>query len=106
MVPRHQRNELKKNILVSSQWKLRYRDGDESEIRAQTLVSETRSDSAESRRCRFLWASALCRTCSICIYIVSAVTPRVSTTRYLILLTNKAQGSPLYNIYLYSLHGI
>src|SRR3954463_4915846 len=60
---------------------LRYRVGDESEIRAQTLVSETRSDSAESRRCRFPWASAMCRTCSSCIYIVSAITPRAITAR-------------------------
>src|SRR3954471_14746479 len=49
---------------------LRYRAGDESEIRAQTLVSETRSDSAESRRCRFPWPSAMCRTCSSCIYSI------------------------------------
>src|SRR3954470_22768909 len=81
---------------------LRYRVGDESEIRAQTLVSETRSDSAESRRCRFLWALALCRTCSSCIYsIVSVITPRVITTRYLILLANMAQvHCCIYNIYL------
>src|SRR3954471_9515335 len=79
---------------------LRYRAGDESEIRAQTLVSETRSDSAESRRCRFPWASALCRTCSSCIYIVSVITPRVITTRYLILLTNKAQGPLLYILFI------
>src|SRR3954471_13517743 len=77
---------------------LRYRAGDESEIRSQTLVSETRSDSAESRHCRFLWASALCHTCSSCIYIVSAITPRVITARYLILLANKAHG-PLLNIF-------
>src|SRR4051812_15181622 len=100
VVPRQQRNELKKNILVSSQWKLRYRAGVESEIRAQTLVSETRSDSAESRRCRFPWASALCRTCSSCIYIESAITPRVTTARYLILLANKAQGPLLYIIFI------
>src|SRR3954470_16420084 len=81
---------------------LRYRAGDESEIRAQTLVSETRSDSAESRRCRSPWASARCRTCSSCIYsIESAITPRVITTRYLILLANMAQGSLLYIIYIY-----
>src|SRR3954469_19919750 len=49
---------------------LHYRAGDESEIRAKTLVSETRSDSAESRRCRFPWASAMCRTCSSCIYSI------------------------------------
>src|SRR3954469_11210128 len=79
---------------------LRYRAGDESEIRAQTLVSETRSDSAESRRCRFPWASALCRTCSSCIYVVSAITPRVIMARYLILLTNKAQGSLMYIIFI------
>src|SRR3954464_11315427 len=115
---RHQWNELKTIILVShggaetpaEQTKeeypriipveLRYRAGDESEIRAQTLVSETRSDSAESRRCRFPWASALCRTCSSCIYIVSAITPRVITGRYLILLANMAQGSLLYIIYI------
>src|SRR3954469_25111919 len=79
---------------------LRYRAGDESEIRAQTLVSETRSNSAESRHCRFPWASALCRTYSSCIYIVSAITPRVITARYLILLTNKPQGSLLYIIFI------
>src|SRR3954470_24271574 len=79
---------------------LRYRVGDESEIRAQTLVSETRSDSAESRRCRFPWASAMCRTCSSCIYIVSVITPRVITARYLILLANMAQGSLLYIIFI------
>src|SRR3954471_11430684 len=77
-----------------------YRAGDESEIRAQTLVSETRSNSAKSRRCRFPWASTLCRTCSSCIYKVSAITPRVITARYLILLTNKAQGSLLYIIFI------
>src|SRR3954466_10066986 len=81
VVPRQQRNELKRTTLVSSQWGLRYRVGDESEIRAQTLVSETRSDAAESRRCRFPWASAVCHTCSSCIYIVSAITPRVITAR-------------------------
>ena len=76
-------NELKRN----------YRAGDESEIRVHPLVSQTRSDSAESRRCRFLWASALYRTCGSSIYRnVSAITPRVITARYLILLTNKAQG--------------
>src|SRR3954464_14618740 len=79
---------------------LRYRAGDESEIRAQTLISETRSDSGESHRCRFLWASALSRTCSSCIYIVSVITPRVITARYLILLANMAQGSLLYIIYI------
>src|SRR3954469_22439522 len=80
---------------------LRYRAGDESEIRTQTLVSETRSDSAESRRCRFPWASAMCRTCSNCIYIVSTITPRVITARYLILLANMAQGSLLNILYIY-----
>ena len=33
--------------------------------------------------------------------IVSMITPRVITTRYLILLSNKAQGSLLYAIYKY-----
>src|SRR3954471_11987253 len=84
----HQWKELKRIILVSPRGaetpaertkeeypriipvELRYRVGDESEIRAQTHVSETRSDSAESRRCRFLWASALCRICSSCIYSI------------------------------------
>src|SRR3954453_24200941 len=79
---------------------LRYRACDESEIRVQPLVSENRSDSADSRRCRFLWASALCRTCSSCIYIVSAITPRVITARCLILLTNKAYGSLMYIIFI------
>src|SRR3954469_2005282 len=116
----HQWKELKRIILVSPRGaetpaertkeeypriipvELRYRAGDVSEIRAQTLVSETRSDSTESRRCRFPWASALCRTCSSCIYsIVSAITPRVITARYLILLANMAQGSLLYIIYIY-----
>ena len=59
---------------------LRYRVGDESEIRAQTLVSETRSDSAESRCCRFLWASAL--NVPVAVYIYSStITPRVITAR-------------------------
>src|SRR4051812_29622405 len=114
----HQWKELKRIILVSPRGaetlvertkeeypritpvELRYRADDESEIRAQTLVSETRSDSAEFHRCRFPWAYALCRTYSSCIYIVSAITPRVITARYLILLTNKVQGSLLYIIFI------
>src|SRR3954466_4032091 len=48
---------------------LRYRVDDESEIQAQTLVSETRSDSAESRHCRFLRASEL--NVPVAVYIVS-----------------------------------
>src|SRR4051812_31491420 len=98
---RKQWNELKRIILVSPGGaetpaertkekhphiipvELRYRAGDESEIRVHTLVSETRSASAESCRCWFLWASELCRTCSSCIYIVLAITPRLITTHYL-----------------------
>ena len=61
--------------------RISYRAGDESEIRVHTLVSETRSASAESRHCRFLWASALCHTYSICIDIESTITPRVILAR-------------------------
>src|SRR3954470_9343242 len=120
----HQWKELKRIILVSPRGaetpaertkeeypriipvELRYRVGDESEIRAQTLVSETRSDPAESRRCRFPWASAMCRTCSILYCIVSTTTPRVITALYLILLANNVQGSLLYIIYMYRQHRI
>src|ERR1041385_3156519 len=74
---------------------------DESEIRVLPLVSQTRSDSAESRRCRFPRASAFIRTCCSCIFFVSASLTRVITARYLIL-ANNAQGSLLNIIYRHS----
>src|SRR3954466_15160946 len=96
----HQWKELKRIILVSPRGaetpaertkedypriipvELRYRVGDESEIRAQTLVSETRSDSAESRHCRFFRACAKNAPVAVYIYIKSStITPRVRKAR-------------------------
>src|SRR3954467_5198328 len=101
----HQWKELKRIILVSPRGaetpaertkeeypriipvELRYRVGDESEKRVQPLVSETSSGPAESRRWRFPWASALCRTCTILYCIVSTITPILIVARLLILLS-------------------
>ena len=72
---------------------LRYRDGDESEIRVQPLIVKL-----EVTRQSLAVVGSFGRLhCAVPVAVVilcneSAITPKVITTRYLILLANKAHG--------------